>query len=234
MKRELALILVYIYSFLTVQSIVRVPSEILPNLNQFIKNNVSNFDVHYINKCGSNRVPQNQEWSTSNICVWKNFSEWGNFHTSDFRMIPPRHLRKISIGLEVIFFNWKANNFFKICFQSQLWVEDARDTFLQIPVDFCFVTRDGYYSWKGLLFDCKNQYPLLVKRNRKDLDISLSATPRNSKVYCHDGPLYSVEWPYNGAFSHSLSVGASIAVYILANMAKDRNSKIIIRKFTSY
>jgi hypothetical protein len=79
----------------------------------------------------------------------------------------------------------------------------------------------GWFDSDGLLFDCKYQYPLLIKKSRKDLDISFSsrkAFSNNNLVLLSDRAVYSVIWPFNQYFSHTFSSGISILPYIIQNL----------------
>ena len=93
------------------------------------------------------------------------------------------------------------------------------------------MTINGWFNEKGLLFDCINQYPLIMKKERKDLSLVLQHdAPLDSMVYRshQNSTLYSVIIPFNEAFSHSFSTGVSMCVYMFPLLAMDNQSKVLI------
>ena len=172
----------------------------------------------YSSACAGNRALHSfdaipPEWNHYQVCSkWDKFQEIGLFRSDDFIMNPPRHLSKAVDGS---------------------WKEEAPASAIVIPQEFCVFETAGWFAANGLLFDCNQQYPLIVK-NRPDFSnkMILKGSELVSKgvVSNISGPLYSVVIPYNGAFSHTFSTGVSMLVYILHFMGKESNkdSRILV------
>lgn len=162
------------------------------------------------------------EWDHRKICPdndWIRFSSIGNFTEEDFRMYRPRHLIR----------------------HQSAWKEETSDDYLRIPEDFCVFMTNGWFTHNGALFDCKTQYPLIMKKDRKDLDLTIKTVssmraikPRHHPLYgsqvhnLTNHTLYSLIIPFNDAFSHVFSTGVSMSVYTLYMMGIDPTAKVLI------
>jgi hypothetical protein len=117
---------------------------------------------------------------------------------------------------------------------NQHWDIDPFNAIMSIPKDVCVFSVEGWFNHRGALIDCTKQYPLLMRRTRKDLALEVSRTDlqlygtRGRVREVTKGHLYSVVIPFNSAFSHSFSTGVSMLVYMLPLLARDADAKLLV------
>jgi hypothetical protein len=178
---------------------------------KILENLSSSFREHFSRKCGGKSVEGLlREWNAIELCKnkWTNFSEIGIFENDDFKMYPPRHLNKVN---------------------PHKFEEIVHSDFLEIPKKLCFFYTDGWFYSNGLLLDCQKQYPLLVKRYRKDLNIEISGQLQMSvKLRIFNDELFSNLCPFNSAFSHSFTIGISMMTYILPRLLNNPLARVLI------
>lgn len=160
------------------------------------------------------------EWDAHNVCQdkWIMYKDVGSFTDADFMMPPPRHL------------TYQSDN-------NRSYVEDNfsnNASHLSIPRRYCVLEREGYFHSNGLLFDCHNTYPLLVKKEREDVNMVMKRTdyPKIAfmQVFEVKGPLLSVVIPFSSAFSHAAAIGLLQATQFLTILAANANAAVLVPK----